>query len=1079
MVGLIATCLAVGPVHAGFQTFTTADGLAQDLVRSILEDDEGSFWFGTYLGGVSRFDGVTWVTYDSLNSELAGNNVFDLHQDPAGAVWAGTNVGVARFDGSGWQTFGPSDGLPIVVVPQIEEDGSGALWVRGTAEDGVARFAGSAWTHFTQADGLGSDTVNEIYIDDAGTPWFATAGGGVSRYEGGTWITYTTADGLASDKVTNLIQTEAGDFWFATEAPTAVSHFDGQNWTTYTQLDGIAGTVLAVFEDRNGNIWVGTAAGVNVFDGTSWVTYDVGSGLADNQVDRITEDPRGFVWLGSEVGREGITRYDGKAFEAFSTQDGLGSNNVTQFLLDRTGNLWISSAGGGVTRFDGVTFRRFGPLDGVAGVLVQALAVDSSGALWVGTATGLNRFDGSTWDLFTTASGLPSNDVSAVLERSNGEIWAGTAAGLATWDGNSWTTVPVFASRVWSVFESAEGHIWAATGGLGVWRFDGVGWTTFAGNILPSNNVFAVSQDSLGNIWVGTVAGAARFDGVVWQKFSTNDGLPTNQVNALLKSRDGHMWFGTENGVSRYDGQAFVTFGESDGLANRVVKTIFEDDDGLLWFGTLSGVSRFDRQRFVTFGEGNGLSGPRVFGIAQDQDDRFWFGTQLGQNAVTRHEPDRVPPRAVIVPAPPGLSPSRDITLTYVAAFGENRIEFETVFDGVRRPWGGLNFFQQQGVQDGQHSFAVRARDQFGNAEPTPRTASFEIDATQPQPQITFPGAGAVLKDVVDITGTTDDLRFNDARVLARPVGAPSWQPPDAVLLYADTIPVVDGALTRWDTNGFAEGDYEVTAFVTDTLGLIGTSGAIRVMVDNLFPFFDQTTPARVSAASGGNVFTTNSEVKLFFPPNAFTQDAQVTITRPPGVDVPDSLGPGVVRVTPAFDVNWIGAALRKPATLQMNYIGATLPPGAPIAVYAAGDSTTWSRLGGTVDPNQSIIGTTINGTGRYALFAETNGSPSSGRFLGNVTLAPRVFSPRGNFSETRVAIGFSIGEAAPVTVKIYNRAGRHVSTVAQTQIFAPGNNLVYWDGMDREGQPATEGIYIITVEALDEKQTKTLAVVK
>ena len=134
--------------------------------------------------------------------------------------------------------------------------------------------------------------------------------------------------------------------------------------------------------------------------------------------------------------------------------------------------------------------------------------------------------------------------------------------------------------------------------------------------------------------------------------------------------------------------------------------------------------------------------------------------------------------------------------------------------------------------------------------------------------------------------------------------------------------------------------------------------------------------------------------------------------------------------------------------------------------------------FGGTVASDRSLISTTINGPGRFALFAEVN-APISGSFLSSVTLAPRVFSPRGNFSDTRVAIGFTIGQAAPVTVKVFNRAGRHVSTVAAGQTFGPGSNLVYWDGMDRQGKPATEGVYIVTVEALDEKQTKTLAVVK
>ena len=99
-------------------------------------------WFGTYLGGVSRFDGVTWTTFDSTGGVLPGNNVFDIAEDTAGNIWAATNLGAARFDGGSWQTFGVADGLPTDVIVQIERDGAGNLWFRGLGF-GVTRFDGS------------------------------------------------------------------------------------------------------------------------------------------------------------------------------------------------------------------------------------------------------------------------------------------------------------------------------------------------------------------------------------------------------------------------------------------------------------------------------------------------------------------------------------------------------------------------------------------------------------------------------------------------------------------------------------------------------------------------------------------------------------------------------------------------------------------------------------------------------------------------------------------------------------------------------------------------------------------------
>jgi flagellar hook assembly protein FlgD len=65
------------------------------------------------------------------------------------------------------------------------------------------------------------------------------------------------------------------------------------------------------------------------------------------------------------------------------------------------------------------------------------------------------------------------------------------------------------------------------------------------------------------------------------------------------------------------------------------------------------------------------------------------------------------------------------------------------------------------------------------------------------------------------------------------------------------------------------------------------------------------------------------------------------------------------------------------------------------------------------------------------------------------------------------------------VTVRVYNRAGRLVREVVAGQSFGPGANLVRWDGRDREGSVVADGIYLVTVEALGQTRTQTLAVVR
>ncbi len=123
-------------------------------------------------------------------------------------------------------------------------------------------------------------------------------------------------------------------------------------------------------------------------------------------------------------------------------------------------------------------------------------------------------------------------------------------------------------------------------------------------------------------------------------------------------------------------------------------------------------------------------------------------------------------------------------------------------------------------------------------------------------------------------------------------------------------------------------------------------------------------------------------------------------------------------------------------------------------------------------------ISIAVNEPGRYALFAESS-APGGGRTLSSLSFTPRVFSPTGGFADQAVGIGFTLGQASSVTVRVYSRAGWLVREVASGSSFGPGANLVRWDGRDRAGSVVTDGLYLVTVEALGQTQTKSLAVVR
>ena len=189
----------------------------------------------------------------------------------------------------------------------------------------------------------------------------------------------------------------------------------------------------------------------------------------------------------------------------------------------------------------------------------------------------------------------------------------------------------------------------------------------------------------------------------------------------------------------------------------------------------------------------------------------------------------------------------------------------------------------------------------------------------------------------------------------------------------------------------------------------------------------------------------------------------------------PASLPDGAARVSVGYELNWGTVALEKAATLDL-----AMPMDGAAVVYSAGADAAWQRVGGTVDASTNRITVPVSAPGRYALYREGGvPAPVGVARLSGITLTPRVFSPRGTYASTSLAIGFSLGRPGAVTVKVYNRAGRLVREVASGLALGAGANVVHWDGRDDDGRAAEDGAYLVTIGAFGETQTRALAVVK
>ena len=152
---------------------------------------------------------------------------------------------------------------------------------------------------------------------------------------------------------------------------------------------------------------------------------------------------------------------------------------------------------------------------------------------------------------------------------------------------------------------------------------------------LAQSQIRAICQDDEGYIWIGTLGGLSKFDGINFQNFSTNDGLLNNQINAIFKDKNGNIWIGAQGGVSFYDGVSFKNFQFKEELGQYVVRSIAEDQLGRIWLATDGGgLIYMNDTRFNYVVLPNGPRNNYIRNIFVDDRDNKWLATRSGVSVI-------------------------------------------------------------------------------------------------------------------------------------------------------------------------------------------------------------------------------------------------------------------------------------------------------------------------------------------------------------------------------------------------------------------------------------------------------------
>jgi len=705
----------VTPRMGHWKTIDVTDGLGGYSIMSIVQDRNGSLWFGLLEGGVCRYDGRTFRTFTTQDG-LPSNNIWTVFEDSRGNLWFGTmdywtkeGAGVCKYDGVTFQTFTTKDGLASDAVTAIYEDDSGHLWF-GTTK-GVSKFDGMAFRNYTAEKGFPSDWVEAITKDKEGNLWFGHGlkgtigkGTGATRYDGSSFTRFTTQDGLVNNSVKSITTDVQGNLWFTTEG--GVSKYDGKTFQNYTTAEGMANNwVDDIIQTKNGDLWFATWGGVSQYDGTAFQNFTTKDGLAHNWVNCITEDREGNLWFGTW--NSGVSRYD-RSVKSIPVD-----MSISFPMRDTKGNLWFGASGVGLIRYNGRSLQAFAIEDGFLYDHIQGVFEDSRGNIWIGTYR-LVKYDGEQFQTFTHEDGLPDGYVWVIREDKNGVLWLGTeGGGVCTYDGKKFVHV-------------------AGKKELG----DGWGWVSY------------IIEDQDGNMWFSLPGhGLCRQDGKTFTRFTTENGLPGNTSWGFLQDRKGNIWIATEGGLCRYDGTTFQTFTKKDGLTGNVIARVFEDSRGNLWFGMgAGGVHKFDGENFQQFTIDDGLLSNTFFGIQEDEAGKMIFFTSKGITIYTPPKKKIPPPVSVIkvvadkvYPAPVGLthtsplkipSTAKHISFTYYGmSFKTKQMRYNYMLEGYDKDWQAT-WDEQVSYEDlkpGDYTFKVIAINRDLVYSETPATVHLKI----------------------------------------------------------------------------------------------------------------------------------------------------------------------------------------------------------------------------------------------------------------------------------------------------------------------------------------------------------------
>jgi ligand-binding sensor domain-containing protein/signal transduction histidine kinase len=704
LAAVASRCADLGPTHAEQlrEAWRAEQGLPHDAVTCVTQTRDGYLWVGT-SNGLARFDGVRFVSYRAADTpDLRSNRILCLCEDRQGRLWIGTDGGgVIRHEHGQFFALTTREGLSSERVTCLVEDEEESLWA-GT-ESGLNRLEKGRFVSFFTLNGLPDDTITSLCPDRGGllvgtgkglaqswegkwarlnaplSPGWDGTGALLRDQPGHWWVAgpmglwrlglspnETNGVQLHQGQVSSLLERKDGEICFG--SPEGRLFRLGQNRAGPEEMARFRGAVLALREDREGNLWVGTAGdGLHRLKPRQLQVVRTPEGLSPADISGLTESASGTEWLAA--GAHGLLRREHGTWEAFRLQ-GLPENAwVRATVGEPDTGLWIGTRGDGLFRWREGRLQRWSQREGLSDSVIETLCADGREGVWIGTRNGgLNHVQAGEISRVHTPWGFTGNFASVMMRDPVGRLWIGTSG-----DG-----LFCYSNGVFLAFATRDG--------------------------LPHSLVQALLADQ-DVVWAGTAGGLARIKGGQVKAFTQKDGLPEEAITQLQDDGVGNLWLGSPRGLFRVrklqlhdyaEGRSrfldAVSYGKSDGLTDAEVlpgvqMTSAKAGQGRIWFPTSRGL--------VTAAEGalkwNGLPPPVLL-----------------EQVLVENEPVAL---SNLIRVPPGREKIQ-FQYTALSLTAPEKVRFRVRLTGFDRDWvdmGGNRTARYTRVPPGRYDFRVMA----------------------------------------------------------------------------------------------------------------------------------------------------------------------------------------------------------------------------------------------------------------------------------------------------------------------------------------------------------------------------------